>query len=53
MAQPSRSAELPGVLFWLVGVGVFIVVFTATWALLTYTEHRQQVHSGGQPPSQR
>ena len=53
MAQPGRNAESPGALFWLIGVGVFVAVFIATWVLLSYIERQQQVHSGGQPSSQR
>jgi hypothetical protein len=53
MAQPGRNAEPPWALFWLIGVGVFVAVFIAAWVLLSYIERQQQVHSGGQPSSQR
>lgn len=53
MAQPGRSTEPPGILFWLVGIGVFIVVFVVTWVLLSYIERQQQVNSGEQQSSRR
>ena len=53
MAPPGKSAEPPWAFFWLIGVGVFVAVFIAAWVLLSSIERQQQVHSGGQPSSQR
>ena len=53
MAQPGQSIEPPGILFWLVGVGVFIAVFVVTWALLSYFERQQRGNPGEQQSSRR
>ena len=46
VARADSSADRTGNLVWLLGVGVFIVVFVATWALFSYIERRQRLSSG-------
>jgi hypothetical protein len=51
--QAHAGAEGAWPLLWLLGAGVFIAVFAATWALFSFFERRQRLGSGEREPTRR
>jgi hypothetical protein len=51
--QAHTGAEGAWPLLWLLGAGVFIAVFAATWALFSFFERRQRLGPGGREPTRR
>ena len=49
--QDAGGWPLP--LVWLLGAGVFVLAFVATWAAFAFFERRQQSASGRREPSRR
>jgi H+/Cl- antiporter ClcA len=42
ISPSGSSGEWPWLLLWLLGAGVFIIVFIATWAVFSFLERAQR-----------
>ena len=43
VAPPEARGDRPDNLIWVLGIGVFLVVFIATWAVFSLVERRQRL----------
>jgi hypothetical protein len=51
--RPNTGAEWPGPLLWLLGAGVFMIAFVASWAVLAFVERRQREGSDERESARR
>lgn len=43
VVQPEPKGGRPDTLIWVLGIGVFLVVFIVTWVIFSFVERRQRL----------